>query len=879
MVKFIKKWDDKKKKYVSIPIFDDKEESKISKDASVESKPMEKPVSFSLPKTKTDVKESSTKFNLPLKGLPLEMQAQKEGVTTTDILFRRGQEEKMVAEKALQLQRDLAMLYEIKKDWEAQGGSSMNSEQRQKFREKWDAKGKNSKFFVYTQASFRSSTGEMINPSRAYPTMPRTEKGFRVELKKKELIEKFRDENGRLPDVDERKLITEQAKRNYNLSVDTKYQEFDLSEMGATIKRAEDYLKDNPDKRDEILKLVNVENKKELGGDELLRIGKSVQKLERVSRELEREGRMESKEEIIEASISPRYQITREDKLTRSGQTRGIEQMKKEQAVLYIMNSGSPNYNEYSQQEKVAIWDEILTVPKEDVWRKEMKERLEGRSEKEIRGLFEKAQNSAILRNAEFTNQAMQMYPDKTKGDAIRDLKFKLSGMNVDEDQDEKLAKLETNRKLQEWIKTGGGNTDDLKSLKDEETKTTNEINQGILDASLKISPSSFPQFARDMLFESDEEFVEKNPVKRGTTVGKFSLVLGTKKAQIRGLTFNPRETERARQSEGEKILDMAYTPETRKLQKEQENVEKYTSDLINLERSSLSLKQIESRMKDLGLMPVNMVLSSARKGSGEEEENVNNLLNILGKRKLKMEKDKDELKKNDKLFNDGWNMEKFRSKLKSVQKIKIETPEALSKGYSLNSEENYAVDDKGRRVSHLVGILDAFSMNQKQKERFIGKMNKLMLEKKYGKKLGEEIHKGLYDVDKNGNLIDAKTKMIRKNVGKGNKVIWKTVEDTEGKITWEEFMASLYGNDIGSRIRWVGGAPMKTDQEIGEMASKSRYRYRKKLEEQQQAGTKKDTKMIDDVLKSSGNNFQLKGVSAQDIADYINRNEVYKRD
>ena len=120
---------------------------------------------------------------------------------------------------------------------------------------------------------------------------------------------------------------------------------------------------------------------------------------------------------------------------------------------------------------------------------------------------------------------------------------------------------------------------------------------------------------------------------------------------------------------------------------------------------------------------------------------------------------------------------------------------------------------------------------------------------------------------------------MIRKNVGKGNKVIWKTVEDTEGKITWEEFMASLYGNDIGSRIRWVGGAPMKTDQEIGEMASKSRYRYRRKLEEQQQAGTKKDTKMIDDVLKSSGNNFQLKGVSAQDIADYINRNEIYKSD
>mgnify|MGYP003665949336 CR=1 FL=1 len=134
MVKFIKKWNDKKKKYVTIAIFDDKEESKISKDASVESKPIEKPVSFSLPKT--DVKEeSSTKFNLPLKGLPLEMQAQKEGVTTTDILFRRGQEEKMVAGKALQLQRDLATLYEIKKDWEAQGGSNMNSEQRQKFRE------------------------------------------------------------------------------------------------------------------------------------------------------------------------------------------------------------------------------------------------------------------------------------------------------------------------------------------------------------------------------------------------------------------------------------------------------------------------------------------------------------------------------------------------------------------------------------------------------------------------------------------------------------------------------------------------------------------------------------------------------------------------
>ena len=36
---------------------------------------------------------------------------------------------------------------------------------------------------------------------------------------------------------------------------------------------------------------------------------------------------------------------------------------------------------------------------------------------------------------------------------------------------------------------------------------------------------------------------------------------------------------------------------------------------------------------------------------------------------------------------------------------------------------------------------------------------------------------------------------------------------------------------------------------------------------------------MIDDFIESSGNNFQLKGVSAQDIADYINRNEVYKRD
>ena len=44
------------------------------------------------------------------------------------------------------------------------------------------------------------------------------------------------------------------------------------------------------------------------------------------------------------------------------------------------------------------------------------------------------------------------------------------------------------------------------------------------------------------------------------------------------------------------------------------------------------------------------------------------------------MEKEKDELKKSDRLFNKGWNMEKFRSRLKSVQKIKIESPEALSK-------------------------------------------------------------------------------------------------------------------------------------------------------------------------------------------------------
>ena len=829
-------------------------------------------------------------------------------------------------------------------------------EKRKAFREKYGG-GRGSGFFVFTkeygegqpysEATFREKfiDKNSLNSKDALEIID-----LSVAQSKIGAGERFVRDLSRPKDKDESQLGYEMRKS----LLDKKLKEWNI-----------DTTKEKLDEEDSYRIGERVQEIQEFFNDEVVKkrlekgLGDSTDKMIALIPEEEARGLTEGQKKEMLSGIGVRQQITVEDKFKKSGSTTNMEQMKTEQEPLMIRNAGEAHFDRISNNDKVNVLQEILKPNEREnlvlkkfnelEYNPEKKKEWEKKNGKELTlenfNLRVKNQSDDVveLRGEDYVKlnsirsrlrREVQRETGKTNvGSDIPKYFEEVASKKVGGDENFLENKLDgVMNEMNILARSKKDNPDinideSMTILQTEKSRIERDLNEMKREGLVKIGKNELPQVIRDMLFWKDDEYLNSHPVgKSGNFASRY--IVGSKKAPIREEQFNPRKTAKTKNEKYEELIYQAFRPDYKKALGERNKAQEVLGDMDNddVNQSAGFLTDIIKKIKDNGLLSKNLMTGDAgnfEPSDYEDDVTGKRLVGIdVWQRKLSLLKSQmtrkltasdnklKEMNDRKQKYESGWNDKRWQKEMLGIERIKEYSAEALSKSYTLKAE-NFALDEDGNRVSYLKGSLEKlksdFADNNKL-QKYMMRMERNILERKFGKKLGDVIHFNKYNVDKDGNMTDEKTgALLTIPVMEGGKQKTKVVNgkvikeftnipvkklreikggletgklldvvDKEGKIEWNKFLFDKFGG-LGEYIRVVGGVPMKTEKAIGEMANSNiRYKYRKRLKEAQDESIKTDESSFKDLANRWGANFK---VTNKEMAEYQNRNESFTGD
>ena len=969
---------DKTGKEITFFISDSNEINEVKKNASVESKPMKGKVG--LPNGIKNLRPDESKINQGSVGLPLlllseEKQAERLGITVEDLGMRNAiarKKQLALAKKLADDEQKLRMIRELwveqgldnqsvkmlKEKWKKKGLSAIEieklqdeiREKKKKFREKY-AGGRYSGFFVvsqygegqpYSEETFRKKfiDKHSLNSGDALEIIDISIAQSKISAGERfvQQLSRPKDDGESQSEYEMRKNLLDIKLKEWNIDTTKKLDDEDNYRIGGNVQEMQEFFNSEA-----VIKKLD----EGLGG--------SLDRMIALIPENEARGLTDGQKLEMLYGLGVRQQITTGDKFKKFGSTTNMEQMKKEQEPLMIRNAGESNFDRLSNNDKVKVltetlqendreklvrsqFNEISNDPtKTKEWEKKngrelilenfnLKVKNESGDVVELKGddyvkldTLRSRLRSEVQRETGKSNVGdevqtyLKLVASKKVGGDENFLETKLDGImtemnilarakkdNPDIDINESMLILEMEKSNIE---------DTLKEMKKE----------GIV----KIGKDELPQVIIDLLFHRDDEYLNTHPVGLSDSFAK-RYILGTTKAPIRNLQFNPAKTARTKNEKYGELAYQAFRPDYKKVLSERNRAQEVLGDMNNddINRSAGFLTDIIKKMKNEGLLSRNLmtgeesgfepsmyediVTGKRLVGLDVWERKLSLLKSVMNKTVKTSENKLKDLYNQNQKYESGWNDERWRKEMLNIQKIEEYTPQPLSKSYSLKAE-NFAFDEDGNRVSYLKGSLEKLrdSANSKRLHSYLLGVEKKILEAKFGKNLGDIIHFNKYNIDKDGNMTDEQTgAFLTMPVMEGGKQKTKIVNgkvvleftkipvkklreikggletgkllnviDKEGKIEWNKFLFDKYGG-LGEYIRVVGGVPMKTQKAIGEMANSNvRYKYNKKLQEAQKESITADISMLKDLAKRWGAKFN---VSNEEMAEYQNRNENF---